>query len=132
MIGYVTLGTNDIQRAAAFYDALLAEFGASRFIETDSMVIWGIDPKRPMLSVTLPYDGQTATAGNGTMVAMGARDPEFVQRVHQKALSLGAVNEGDPGMRTEQFHGAYFRDPDGNKLAVFCIIDSSPGGGTAA
>lgn len=121
MIGYVTLGTNDIDRAAAFYDALLTEFGAKRVMEMDKFILWGVDPKQPMLSVTSPFDGQPATAGNGTMVALAARDPEMVQRVHERALALEAKDEGAPGPRSDNFYGAYFRDPEGNKLAVFCI-----------
>lgn len=121
MIGYVTLGTNDIGRAAGFYDALLAEFGAKRVMEMEKFILWGVDPKRPMLSVTSPYDGRPATVGNGTMVALAARDPEMVQRVHERALALEAKDEGAPGQRSDNFYGAYFRDPDGNKLAVFCV-----------
>lgn len=121
MIGYVTLGTNDMGRAAAFYDSLLAEFGAKRAMEMDRFILWGVDPKQPMLSVTAPFDGQPATAGNGTMVALAARDPEMVRRVHERALALEAKDEGAPGQRSGNFYGAYFRDLDGNKLAVFCI-----------
>lgn len=121
MIGYVTLGTNELQRAAAFYDALLKELGASRFMEMDRFILWGVKPDRPMLGVIAPYDGEPATAGNGTMVALAADSPETVQRVHRTALSLQAADEGAPGPRSDNFYGAYFRDPDGNKLAVFCM-----------
>jgi len=122
MIGYVTLGSNDIERAAAFYDALLEEFGARRVMEMEQFILWGADPKQPMLSVTRPFDGKPATVGNGTMVALAASDPEMVDRVHARALSLKASDEGGPGQRSDEFYGAYFRDPDGNKLAVFCLV----------
>jgi len=122
MIGYLTLGTNDIDRAAAFYDALLAEFGASRFMEMEKTIVWGVSPGQPMLAATAPHDGKPATVGNGTMVALAADSPEMVQRVHQKAMSLNAADEGGPGPRSEKFYGAYFRDLDGNKLAVYCMI----------
>lgn len=119
MIAYTTLGTRDLPRASRFYDALLAELGAKRAMEMDRMVIWANDPAAPMFAVCLPFDGQPASAGNGAMVSLAAGNPETVQRVHAKALELGATDEGQPGPRGPQFYIAYFRDPDGNKLAVF-------------
>jgi predicted lactoylglutathione lyase len=74
-----------------------------------------------MFSVMKPFDGQAATIGNGSMVAIAAADPEQVHLLHAKALALGAKDEGAPGARGDQFYGAYFRDLDGNKLAVFCM-----------
>ncbi len=121
MIGYVTLGTDNLERSAAFYDRLLAEFDAKRVMEMERTIIWGNDPKKPMLAVCRPFDGKPATAGNGTMVALAARDQDMVHKVYQTALEQGARDEGEPGPRTEQFYGAYFRDPEGNKLAVFCL-----------
>ena len=121
MIGYVTLGTNDLDSAAVFYDRVLAEFRAKRIMEMERTLIWGNDPKKPMLAACRPFDGEPATAGNGTMVALAAKDPEMVQKVHRTALEQGARDEGEPGPRSDQFYGAYFRDPDGNKLAVFCL-----------
>jgi catechol 2,3-dioxygenase-like lactoylglutathione lyase family enzyme len=73
MIGYVTLGTNDIERAAAFYDALLAEIGAGRFMEDERFIAWGVSPSQPSLGVIKPFDGQPASVGNGTMVALVVR-----------------------------------------------------------
>ncbi len=122
MIGYVTLGTNDLSRAIGFYDELLAEIGAKRIMETDSFVAWGTSLDKPGLSVTRPFDGRDATAGNGTMVALAVETPERVDAVHQKALSLGATDEGPPGPRGDSgFYAGYFRDPDGNKLNAFCF-----------
>ncbi|MCB1887865.1 MAG: VOC family protein [Rhodocyclaceae bacterium] len=122
MIAYCTLGTRDMTRATAFYDALLAELGAKRVLEWDRMVAWGNAPGAPMLSVVLPYDGQEATAGNGTMVALSVGSPDVARRMHAKALEMGGSDEGAPGPRIEgQFYCAYFRDPDGNKLNLFCM-----------
>lgn len=120
MIGYVTLGTNDIERAAAFYDELLAVLGAARIMESETFIAWAVDPQRPALSVTKPFDGESATVGNGVMIALAATSTDLVDRLHAKALELGAVDEGAPGPRGDGgFYGAYFRDPDGNKLAAF-------------
>jgi predicted lactoylglutathione lyase len=119
MIGYVTLGTNDLDRAARFYDALLAEIGAGRFMQDDRFVAWAVAPDKPSLGVIKPWDGKPATVGNGVMVALVADTRETVDRVYAKALALGATDEGPAGPRGEGFYAGYFRDPDGNKLNVF-------------
>lgn len=121
MIGYVTLGTNDLQRAANFYDALLAELGAKRYMESDKFVAWAVRPDVPSLGVIKPFDGRAATAGNGTMVALAVDSTELVDRLHRKAMSLGGKDEGAPGSRGEGFYAGYFRDLDGNKLNVYCL-----------
>jgi len=119
MIGYVTLGSNDIPRAAAFYDALLAEIGAKRFMEMDGFVAWSCSRNTPGLSVIRPYNKEPATVGNGVMVALVVDSREKVDRLHAKAMALGAKDEGAPGQRMEGFYAGYFRDLDGNKLNVF-------------
>lgn len=121
MIGYVTLGTNDLESAAAFYDALLGEFDASRFLQNERMIVWATAPGQPMLAVCTPWDGEPASVGNGQMVALAAGSEENVRKLHRKALDLGAANEGDPGERMQGFYGGYFRDPDGNKLVAFTM-----------
>ena len=121
MIGYVTLGTNDLERAAQFYDLLLKEIGASRFMETDDFIAWSISPEKPALSVTKAFDGNPATVGNGVMVALAMRSPDQVDSFYNKAVELGAVDEGAPGPRGGGFYAGYFRDPDGNKLNAFCM-----------
>ncbi len=121
MIGYVTLGTNDLPRAAAFYDALLAEIGAKRFMEAERFIAWAVSPAQPSLGVIKPYDGKAATVGNGTMVALLVDSKEKVDRLHAKALSLGGTDEGPAGPRGDGFYAGYFRDLDGNKLNVFCM-----------
>jgi catechol 2,3-dioxygenase-like lactoylglutathione lyase family enzyme len=119
MIGYVTLGTNDLPRAAKFYDQLLGELGAKRMMETEQFVAWSIRENEPGLGVTKPYDKKPATVGNGVMVAIAADSPEKVNALHRKALQLGAKDEGAPGPRGEGFYAGYFRDLDGNKLNFF-------------
>lgn len=119
MIGYVTLGTNDFPRAAAFYDALLGEIGAKRFMDTEGFVMWSANPRQAGLCLVKPYDKQPATAGNGTMVALIVDSQAKVDALHRKALALGAQDEGAPGSRGGNFYAAYFRDLDGNKLNAF-------------
>lgn len=121
MIGYVTFGTNDLPRAAAFYDALLAELGAKRLMEFPNGIVWGTSMTQPSLGLLKPYDGQAATRGNGTMVALVVKTPAQVDAVYAKAMSLGAQDEGPAGPRGDSFYAGYFRDPDGNKLNVFCV-----------
>ena len=120
MIGYVTLGTNDIDRAAAFYDALLEEIGAGRFMESEKFIAWAVAPGKPALSVTKPFDGNAASVGNGVMVALAVDSQEKVDALHRKAMDLGGKDEGAPGPRGDSgFYAAYFRDLDGNKLNAF-------------
>ncbi len=122
MIGYVTLGTNDFERAGRFYDALLAELGAGRLMETETFVAWATSPKSPALSIIRPFDRKPATVGNGVMVALAMGSPEQVDALHARALELGATDEGAPGPRGDTgFYAGYFRDPDGNKLNAFCM-----------
>ena len=120
MIGYVTLGTNDLPRATAFYDQLLAEIGAKRLWEFDRGIAWGIAQDKPSLAIMKPFDGKAATVGNGVMVGLVVDSREMVERVHRKALELGGKDEGAVGPRGEGFYVGYFRDLDGNKLDVFC------------
>lgn len=121
MIGYVTLGSNDIAKAASFYDQLLAGIGARRFMDTDTFVAWAVAPGKPALSVIRPYDGKPATVGNGVMVALVVDSREKVDALHARALELGATDEGAPGPRGDNFYGGYFRDLDGNKLNFYCM-----------
>ena len=119
MIGYVTLGTNDLERAARFYDQLLGEIGASRFMDTDTFIAWSTAPSAPALSVTKPFDGNAATVGNGVMVALVMDSQAKVDALYRKAMELGAADEGAPGPRGPGFYAGYFRDLDGNKLNAF-------------
>ena len=125
MIGYVTLGTNDLEKSAKFYDELLGEMGAKRMMEAETFIAWAVDPTKPAVSVIKPNDGASATVGNGTMVAIACDKPETVDRMYKKAIELGAKDEGPAGPRGDSFYGGYFRDPDGNKLNFFCMTGSS-------
>ncbi|HEY2809682.1 MAG TPA: VOC family protein [Steroidobacteraceae bacterium] len=120
MIGYVTLGTNNLDRAVKFYDALLGQIGAKRMMETDRNVAWSTGTSG--LGVCKPYDGKPATIGNGVMIALGVENKAKVDALHQKAIELGGTDEGPPGPRgTSGFYAGYFRDLDGNKLSAFSM-----------
>ena len=121
MIGYVTIGTNDIARAEKFYDALLAELGGKRVMTNERMRFYASGPGQPMIAVCTPYDKKAATVGNGMMVGLAAGSKDAVHRIHEKAISLGATDDGAPGPRMPGFYGGYFRDPDGNKLVAFVM-----------
>jgi predicted lactoylglutathione lyase len=121
MIGYVTLGTNDIARAAQFYDSLMGELGATRLMDMETFIVWAKPAGLPGLSVTKPFDENSATVGNGVMVALAMENKEEVDALHAKALELGARDEGAPGPRGDGFYAGYFRDLDGNKLNAYFI-----------
>jgi len=122
MIGYVTLGTNDLPRAAAFYDALLAEIGAKRMMENEQFIAWGTQANLPGLGITKPFDKKAASVGNGVMVAFSVDSKSKVDALHRKALQLGGKDEGAPGPRGDEgFYAGYFRDLDGNKLNFFAM-----------
>jgi catechol 2,3-dioxygenase-like lactoylglutathione lyase family enzyme len=117
MIAYVTIGTNDLERAAAFYDKILGALGGGRGFANDRMVGWS-SGQGGMIAVCRPFDGQAASVGNGMMVTLAAKDQAQVQALHALALELGGTDEGAPGPRAGgAFYLAYARDPDGNKLA---------------
>lgn len=117
-VGYVCLGANDFDRATAFYDALLGEMGGKRLMPTPHGLMYRL-ASGAMIMITRPYNEQPATASNGGMLAIAVDSKEDVARVHAKALALGGTCEGEPGPRGGFGEFAYFRDLDGNKLAVF-------------
>ena len=119
MIGYVTLGTNRFDEAATFYDELFGSIGAGRAPEGDTFIAWSTGPRAPAVSIAKPFNQEPATAGNGTMVALVVDSKEKVHELYDKAISLGAQDEGPPGPRMDGFYAGYFRDLDGNKLNVF-------------
>ncbi len=121
MIGYVTLGTNNYEKAAEFYDELLATIGAGRGMEGDRFIAWSTGPAAPAISIIKPFDEKPATVGNGVMVAIAVDSREKVDALHAKALELGGTDEGEAGPRMDNFYAAYFRDLDGNKLNAFCF-----------
>ena len=121
MIGYVTLGTNDLQRAAKFYDLIAGELGVGRMMEFDTFIAWGKPGGGAGIGLTKPFDGNQATVGNGVMAAFEAKDEAQVQRIYDLALANGGSDEGAPGPRGEAYYAGYFRDPDGNKLNAFVM-----------
>ncbi len=126
MIGYVTVGTNDFERAMEFYDALFAVLGVKRLWSTGSMAAWGVSREEPALCVVKPFDGQSASVGNGVMIALKVKSKQEVDLVHAKAIELGAKNEEDSGPRgINGFYGGYFRDPDGNKFNAYIPATSA-------
>ena len=121
MIGYVTLGTNDLERAAKFYDAIAARLGTARMMEWPGAIAWGTPGGSAGIGLTKTFDGKPATVGNGVMVALEANSPDQVQEIYETALTNGGTCEGPPGPRGDGFYAAYFRDPDGNKLNAFIM-----------
>jgi catechol 2,3-dioxygenase-like lactoylglutathione lyase family enzyme len=126
MLGYATIGTNNLKSALAFYDALLGEVGAKRLMEMPhGFTLYGVTMRKPALAVTPPYNGKPATPGNGNMLALTVDDRATVDTLHKKALELGGSCEGQPGVRGEEgpgaFYAAYFRDPEGNKICAYRI-----------
>jgi predicted lactoylglutathione lyase len=122
-VGYVTLGTNNLERACAFYDALMGTIGFTRIWDDGKLIIWGRSMEEAAVGVTTPFDEKSATVGNGVMVAMQMDNESQVADFYNKAVELGASDEGAPGQRISNFYAGYFRDPDGNKLNAFCFND---------
>jgi catechol 2,3-dioxygenase-like lactoylglutathione lyase family enzyme len=119
MIGYVTLGTNDLPRSAKFYDAIAAEMGVGRMMDFETLIAWGAPGGAAGIAVTKPFDGNAASIGNGVMIALEAKEKDQVHRLYDIALANGGTDEGPPGPRGDTFYAGYFRDPDGNKLNAF-------------
>ena len=120
MIGYVCVGTNDWNRALAYYDALMGALGAKRILDYSTFVVWSKGKGQPGLALVQPHNKKPATVGNGCMVAFQVDKPEQVDALYKKAMSLGSTDEGPPGDRGDGYYGAYFRDLDGNKLNFHC------------
>lgn len=121
MLGYVTLGSNQFEQAAAFYDSLFELCGATRLMELDGFILWGTSMDVPAIALSKPYNGEPATVGNGVMAAIRADTVESVKAIYARALELGGTDEGAPGQRGDGFYAAYFRDLDGNKLNAFYL-----------
>ena len=121
MIGYFTLGTNDLERGAKFSAAIAAELGVGRMMEWPGAIAWGAPGGAAGIGLTKPFDGNPATVGNGVMVALEAKSEDQVNRLYEIALAQGGSCEGPPGWRGDSFYAAYFRDLDGNKLNAFIM-----------
>ena len=119
MLGYATIGTKDMDRACAFYDALLGEIGGKQLMGMDRIKFYGTGPDSAMLALCIPYDEKEQHCGNGNMIAINAGGRANVDKLYAKAMELGATDEGEPGERMPVFYGAYVRDLDGNKLCFY-------------
>ncbi len=125
MIGYVTLGTNDLDKARAYYDGLLGILGAKRLMELEEngFTLYGVDMETPSIAITKPDNQEDAFAGNGNMIALQLQERSEVDAFYNKGIELGGSDEGGPGLRGDEgpmaFYAAYFRDPEGNKLCAF-------------
>ncbi|KZN65015.1 VOC family protein [Pseudoalteromonas luteoviolacea] len=120
MISHLTLGTNNLELAIKYYDQLLKLFDAKQIAKTDQVVFYALANSSTKLAITKPHNGDIATSGNGTMLALKAPNEQLVQAVYTLAISLGSKCEGQPGPRDNgAYTAAYFRDLDGNKLVVF-------------
>ncbi len=119
MIGYTMVGVKDIKKSAAFYDKVLGIMGAKRKMNYDKFVLWNDAADKPSFSICIPYDGDEATVGNGSMIAFPVANEAEVHKVYDCAMENGATDEGAPGMRDGGYYIGYFRDLDGNKLAAY-------------
>jgi catechol 2,3-dioxygenase-like lactoylglutathione lyase family enzyme len=119
MLGYVTIGVSDMDRAEAFYGPLLEQIGAKQLFGQDRIKFYGTGMDSAMLAICIPYDEQAPNCGNGNMIAIPGGSREGVDKLYAKAIELGASDEGEPGERLPVFYGAYCRDPDGNKLCFY-------------
>jgi len=130
MIGYITLGTTDLKRGAEFYDAIAQEMDTPRMMGSveDGYIAWGKPGGKAGIALMKPHDGHPMSVGNGSMVALDAKDEDHVKRIYDMALSLGGTCEGKPGPRGGGFYAAYFRDLDGHKLNAFCMPTAGSAG----
>ena len=119
MIAYATLGTDDMERSIAFYDAVLGAVGGSRELTSPNWVRYGRAGERSLVCLTHPHDGKAAKGGNGAMLAFEAAGHAAVDTFHALALEHGGSDAGGPGLREGTHYVAYVRDPEGNKLCAF-------------
>ena len=124
VIGFVMVGTNDLEKSSKFYDAILAHLGMKRVTITERYIGYGHSSEDSGVKfyITKPHNKENATAGNGTMVALSAETKEAVDKFHATALKNGAVNEGEPGPRSDGNYYGYIRDFDGNKITARCVL----------
>ena len=122
--GYSTIGTNNKEAAETFYDGVLEQLEAIKFPANDRITMWmSKDDGSVLLAIAVPYDGEKANHGNGTMKAIALSSQEEVVTMYNKAMEMGAKDDGEPGMRAGKFYGAYVYDLDRNKLCFFNFGD---------
>ncbi len=124
MISHINLGTNDLARAEAFYNELVKLWDGQLGFKSDRTLFYALGDGAK-LAINKPFNGEPATVGNGTMVALAGKNPEEVTAAYTKALELGGSCDGAPGPRMDgMIYAAYFRDLDGNKFGIFCTPDA--------
>lgn len=116
MIGYITLGADDIEATGAFYDTLFEKLPVFRVYEYEKFIAWGTSKSDVLFGITKPFNEENATSGNGIMIGLKATSTQQVDELYRIALSLGAQDEGAPGYRASGYYCAYFRDLSGNKI----------------
>lgn len=119
MLGYTTIGTKNLEKATAFYDALLEQIGGKQLMGLDRIKFYGTEEGGAMLAVCTPADEGEQSCGNGQMIAISGGSPEGADALYNKAIELGATDAGAPGQRMPFFYGAYVYDLDGNKIAFY-------------
>ncbi len=119
MIGYTTIGSKDLNKAASFYNELLSLVNGKILMDMERIKFYGTDAGGSMLAICTPADEGIQSCGNGQMVAIPGGSPEGAEALYNKAIELGASCAGAPGQRVDFFYGAYVHDLDGNKLCFF-------------
>ena len=124
VIGFVMVGTNDLEKSSKFYDAILTHLGMKRVTITERYIGYGHSSEDSGVKfyITKPHNKENATAGNGTMIALSAQTKEAVDKFHKTALENGATDEGKPGIREDGNYYGYIRDIDGNKISARCLV----------
>ena len=124
VIGFVMVGTNDLEKSSKFYDAILVHLGMKRVTITERYIGYGHSSEDSGVKfyITKPHNKKNATAGNGTMVALSAETKEAVDKFYKTALENGATDEGAPGPRSDGNYYGYIRDQEGNKITARCIL----------
>ena len=125
VVGFIMVGTNDLEKSSKFYDAILAHLGLKKVTITERYIGYGHSSEDDGVKfyITKPHNKETATVGNGTMVALSAETKEAVDKFHKTALENGGVNEGEPGARSDGNYYGYIRDLDGYKITARCVIN---------
>jgi len=125
IIGFVMVGTNDLEKSSKFYDSILVHLGMKRVTVTERYIGYGhsSEDSGAKFYITKPHNKENANAGNGTMVALSAETKEAVDKFHKAALENGAIDEGAPGLRSDGNYYGYVRDHDGNKITARCVIN---------
>lgn len=123
MFSHVTVGSNDIAKAKAFYDGVGKALGLERLADHPNAIAYGRTGGRPQLWILNPADKKAATVGNGITIGLEASDRPAVDAAYKAGMSAGGKDEGAPGLRKHyhpNYYGAYLRDPDGNKVCIVC------------